>query len=509
MPLPNEVQQHIRSTIAAKDDQLIREMNRDRREVACELAAKGLSNSSVRVQRDIEAIERFIDKRITAHTEIYLDTLAELGIKIDLALEAEIVQHLESLKTAQNAAMPPGMAMTNVPSMREMYRSRLGSADTTALSNAKNRVRMALLKDAVPAPGPQPLIVSHTHNYTAAGPNARVNVGSTDSSLNTIQIGASLPPPETTEKQGWTSSDQLAIALFCISVVVAAVAMWKERTPIWATGTVCVMALMVIYPAHHYIRPWKRKIPLLIVVWVFIALFGWKIWPHPVTALPQPVVRGEPAQSEANIQLQQPAFQPKALDTARPPIDNTLPPFVQIRVFNDATARVVNVGKVPIRDVQIDTSTHIVDKAHPTRGKTDDSPPQVTSSSYWSGAFQVRTKVLNPGEHDQFDLTKMAHWNDLPYSQETMNAASPEKLDEIFRTFFVFRFTFRHAGTGEKYACYRVHGSYLNFPSEMDDNTSQSGPASMLRFSNRLRDVLIENAEQRYRDGAKEILCDN
>jgi hypothetical protein len=54
-----------------------------------------------------------------------------------------------------------------------------------------------------------------------------------------------------------------------------------------------------------------------------------------------------------------------------------------------------------------------------------------------------------------------------------------------------------------------VHGSYLNFPSEMDDNTSQSGPASMLRFSNRLRDVLIENAEQRYRDGAKEILCDN
>jgi hypothetical protein len=182
---------------------------------------------------------------------------------------------------------------------------------------------------------------------------------------------------------------------------------------------------------------------------------------------------------------------------------------VQIRVFNDATARVVNVGKVPIRDVQIDTSTHIVDKAHPTRGKTDDSPPQVTSSSYWSGAFQVRTKVLNPGEHDQFDLTKMAHWNDLPYSQETMNAASPEKLDEIFRTFFVFRFTFRHVGTGEKYACYRVHGSYLKFPSQVDDNTSQSGLPSMLRFTNSLKDVLIENAKQRYRDGAKEILCDN
>jgi hypothetical protein len=182
MPLPNEVQQHIRSSIAAKDDQLIREMNADRREVAGELAAKGLSSSSVRVQRDIEAIERFIYKRMTAHVEIYLDTLADLEIKIDLALETEIVQHLEGLKTAQNAAMPPGMTMTNVPSMREMYRSSLGGADTIALSNAKNRLRMARLKDAVPALAPQPPIVSHTHNYTATGPNARVNVGSTDNS---------------------------------------------------------------------------------------------------------------------------------------------------------------------------------------------------------------------------------------------------------------------------------------------------------------------------------------
>jgi hypothetical protein len=500
MPLPNEVQQHISSTIAAKEDQLIREMSRDRREAACELAAKGLSNSSVGVLRDIEAIERFIDKRMTAHTEIHLNTLAELGIKIDLALEAEIVQHLESLKTAQNAAMPPGMAVTNVPSMQEMYRSRLGSADTTALSNAKNSVRMARLKDAVLAPEPQPSIISHTHNYTAIGPNARFNVDSTDNSSNTIQTDAPLPPPETTEKQGWTPSDRLAVALYCISGLMTVVPMWMKKTPIWASGTVCVMALLVIYPVHHFVQPWKLKIPALIVVWVFIALFGWMIWPRPVAAVPQPVLRNEPAQ---------PVFEPMAPATARLPTDNTLPPYVQINVFNNATARVVNVGKVPIRDVQIDTSTHTVDKAHPTPGTTDDSPPKVTTSSYWSGAFQVRTKVLNPGEHDQFDLTKMAHWNELPYSQETANAASPEKLDEIFRTFFVFRFTFRHAGTGEKYACYRVHGSYLKFPSQVDDNTSQSGHPSMLRFSNSLRDVLIENAKQRYRDGAKEILCDN
>lgn len=508
MPLPNEVQQHIHSTIAAKDDQLIHEMNEDRRDVACELAAKGLSSPSVRVQRDIEAIERFIDRRMTAHLEIYLDTLAELGIKIDFGLEAEIVQHLESLRTAQNAAMPPGMEIANVPSMREMYRSRLGSADTRALSHAKNRVRMVRLKDAVP--GPQPSIVSHTHHYTASGHNAHVNVGSTDNSSNTFQIGKPLPPTEAPEKQGLIPSDRLAVALCCISGLMTLVPLWMEKTTIWAGGTVSVLALLVIYPVYHFVRSWKLRIPTLIVMWVLIALFGWRIWPRPITAaMPQPVIRNEPTQPVPNSQSQQSAFQPKVLATAQPLIDNTLQPFAQIKIFNDAKATIVNVGKVPIRDVQIDASTHTVDKAHPTLGKSDDPPPQVTQSNYWSGAFQVRTKALNPGEHDQFDLTKMAQWNNLPYSQETMNAVSPEKLDGIFRTFFVFRFTFRHAGTGEKYACYRVHGSYLKFPSQVDDNTGQSGLQSMLRFSSSLRDVLIVNAKQHYRDGARDIQCDN
>jgi len=311
MPLPNEVQQHIRSTIAAKDDQLIREMNVERREAAAELAAKGLSNSSVRVHRDIDAIERFIEKRMTAHVEIYLDTLAELGIKVDPAIEVEIVQKLGNLKTAQNAAMPPGMGMMTVPSMREMYRSRLGSADARALSSAKNRVRMARLKDAIPASIPQPLVVSHTHHYSATGPNARVNVGSVDNSSNTAQAVASPGSPETTDKQGWTSSDQLAVALFCLSGLVAVVSIWMEKTPVWAAGTVCAMVLLVIYPVHHFIRLWKRKVPVLIVIWGLIALFGWKIWPHPVTATLQPEMRNESARSVANTRPPHPSFQPE------------------------------------------------------------------------------------------------------------------------------------------------------------------------------------------------------
>jgi len=188
------------------------------------------------VKRDIEAIERFIDKRMMSHVDIYLDTLAELGIKIDAALEGEIVQHLEALRIAQNAAMPPGMATTATPSMKEMYRSHLESADARALSNAKNRVRMARLKDAVQAPEHQPAIVSHTHHYTASGSNARINVGSTDSSLNSIQTGQPVPPAETPEKQGWTRSDRLAFAFCCISGLITLVPLWMENLPSGQAG---------------------------------------------------------------------------------------------------------------------------------------------------------------------------------------------------------------------------------------------------------------------------------
>jgi len=189
------------------------------------------------------------------------------------------------------------------------------------------------------------------------------------------------------------------------------------------------------------------------------------------------------------------------------PIDTTLPPIVETRVFNNGIATIVNVGKSPIRDIQIDVSDHTVDKVYQAPG-TDAPPPQVTGSSFWSSPFQVRLKTLNSGQRDQFDLKRMAQWNEIPHSQEAMNAVSPERLDEIFRTFFVFRFTFRHAITGEKYACYRVHGSYLEFPSQIDDNVSQAGPPSVLRFRNSLRNVLIETAKLRYTDGAKEISCD-
>jgi hypothetical protein len=294
MPLPNDVQRVIQSKIAVKNDQLTREMNADRSEVGAQLAARGMGNSSARVHQDIDAIERWVNKRMTAHVDIYLETLAALGIRIDSELEAEIVRHLEGLASARHAASPPGMGMANMPSMRNAYQSRLESADRQALLEGINRVKMARLIDAARASQPQPPIVSHTHNYTATGPNARVNLGSTDNSSNVVETGT---PPRPTEprKESWSFSDRLALVLFCLACVIALVLAWMEKTPIWAGATIGGMALLIAYPVLHVYRTWVKRIPALIAVWALIALFGWKIWPRPVAPKPQPVVRNEPA----------------------------------------------------------------------------------------------------------------------------------------------------------------------------------------------------------------------
>ncbi len=310
MPLPNEVQQLIRSTITAKDDELIREMNVERRDIGAQLAVKGLAYSSVRAHQDIDAIERFIHKRMTAYVDIYLHTLAELGIKIDVELEAEIVHRLEGLASGRHGASPPGITMmTNHSSVRELYKSRLGKADMEALSSGKNRVRMARLKDSLPPKDPQLPVVNH---YTAQGPNARVSVGSTDNSSNMVQTDVRPSSAVEPQKKKWSLGDGLAVALACLSGVMALVLVWMEKTPVWAGMTIGGMAVLMIYPVLHFIRPWMIRIPALIAIWGIIALFGWKIWPRPVTPLTQPVVKNVPASPQPTITVPAPQHRAKS-----------------------------------------------------------------------------------------------------------------------------------------------------------------------------------------------------
>jgi len=83
----------------------------------------------------------------------------------------------------------------------------------------------------------------------------------------------------------WSWSDRLAVALACMAGAMALALLWMEKTPIWATVTVACMAALMVYPVLHFVHSWRARIPVLLVVWGLIGLFGWRVWPYkPITA---------------------------------------------------------------------------------------------------------------------------------------------------------------------------------------------------------------------------------
>jgi len=82
------------------------------------------------------------------------------------------------------------------------------------------------------------------------------------------------------EAQRWTPSDRLAIALACLAAVMALALLWMDKTPIWAGVTVACMCVLIVYPVIHFVPSCRLRIPTLLVVWLLIGLFGWKIWPR-------------------------------------------------------------------------------------------------------------------------------------------------------------------------------------------------------------------------------------
>ncbi len=117
--------------------------------------------------------------------------------------------------------------------------------------------------------------------------------------------------------------------------------------------------------------------------------------------------------------------------------------------------------------------------------------------------------TLNPGKSEQFDLKKFVPFSTLPDTAEVMGATKIEELNGMFSTFFVFRLTFRDARTEEKYACFKIHSSYLKYPSFVDDNVASSVPPSAARFYNKITEAAFAAAKDHYRDGAKDFQCEN
>ena len=118
------------------------------------------------------------------------------------------------------------------------------------------------------------------------------------------------------ERQGnkWTFSDRLAVALACLTAVMALGLIWMERTPAWAGATVVSMALLMVYPVIHFVHSNKGRLVALMAIWGFIGFFGWKIWPKKEQA----VVNARPenqAQPQPQLGTETPAIKQESKDS--------------------------------------------------------------------------------------------------------------------------------------------------------------------------------------------------
>lgn len=280
--------------------------------------------------------------------------------------------------------------------------------------------------------------------------------------------------------------------------------------PTWGLGVMGIGFLYVLWEFTPRINSFvRRRLFVSLVVFVLVGAglgaVAWQIWRNIANKGAEPTV--------ANVQQPQRQLTPegptKISRSGHAPLDKTLPLIVKVGIYGDGIMRVTNKGKTPINDIQLDFSSQTMDTDHPPPGQEESAVPTVKRSSFMSRPISLLEGTLDPGKSLQFDLTKSVPWNALPDTAEAMKTIKNEELDGIFRTFFVFRLTFRDARTEEKYVCFKIHSSFLKYPSAVDDNVASSQTPSLTRFYIRMTEAAFAAAKDHYRDGAKDLQCEN
>jgi hypothetical protein len=188
----------------------------------------------------------------------------------------------------------------------------------------------------------------------------------------------------------------------------------------------------------------------------------------------------------------------------QPSIDKPLPLVVKIDIYNNGVATIKNMGKVPITDLQVEFSSqtlnenamHLLPKDREKLKFT-----KVESSSYASGPIAISDKQLSQNMHVSHDLNHLCPFLKFPGETEA-------EWKALQTTYYVYRFTFRDVRTMEKYACYKVHGSYLKYPSAVNDDSSSAGNAEILQFYDSILGIVIAAAKDHYHDDAKDFICE-
>lgn len=287
MPLSTEFKRHLHDVMVEVAESLSDSQAKYKAELIGK--ARAIHNVGATPIAYKDAALHALRTRFEKTVERYFQALSEWGIRMGDDEEREMLTHIYALTSGPNQLhFPPALRLPNESAYQGDYaRSRERLVHELQLS-AKNKLREIKMRGLLKAQDElreaqrrqelQPSIVNH--HYTATGPNARVTVGSIDNSLN-VHGADKASSSSLSKRQGLSFSDGLAIALFCLSGVIALALVWLEKTPVWGGVTVGGMALLIVYPVLHVCRTWVQRTLALVAVWALIALFGWKIWPRP------------------------------------------------------------------------------------------------------------------------------------------------------------------------------------------------------------------------------------
>jgi acyl carrier protein len=276
MPLSAEFKRHLHDVMVEVADSLSDSQAKYKAELIGK--ARATHNGGAMPIAYKDAALHALRTRFEKTVERYFQALLEWGVRIGDDEEREMLTHIYALTSGPNqpneSAYQGDYARSRERLVHELQlsaKNKLREIKMHGLLKAQDELREAQRQREL-----QPSVVNH--HYTATGPNARVNVGSTDNSSNVIGADNLSSSPST--RQGLSFSDGLAIVLFCLSGVMALVLVWLEKTPVWCGATIGIMALLIVYPVLHVCRTWVQRTLALVAVWALIAFFGWKIWPH-------------------------------------------------------------------------------------------------------------------------------------------------------------------------------------------------------------------------------------
>src|ERR1700693_415943 len=76
-------------------------------------------------------------------------------------------------------------------------------------------------------------------------------------------------------------SDKIAITVACVGGAMAVLIYLVPTKTLLSAGIMLGLLLMFCcYPLIHFVRPWKIKIPGILIVCFLVFLFGKKVWPE-------------------------------------------------------------------------------------------------------------------------------------------------------------------------------------------------------------------------------------